>query len=279
MEKLNLVFFTFLFIHNCFSQAQDTIRLLAIGNSFSEDALEYYLHDLAKADGKVMIIGNMYMAGAHLTFHVENIKENKNAYEYRKINAEGVKKVYKNQSIASALKDEKWDYISLQQVSSLSGKYDTIMKSLPFMIHYVKKNKSKKTKLLYHQTWAYQKGVPHKGYIHYDNDQGKMYAGIVDATKKINKLKDIHMVIPAGTAIQNARTSSQGDTYTRDGYHLEQTYGRFTAACVWFEKLFGKDVRKISYKPEKITDKQAEIAKVAAHLAVKYPFKISKLKL
>src|SRR5690606_40235032 len=69
------------------------------------------------------------------------IKENKNAYEYRKINAEGVKKVYKNQSIASALKDEKWDYISLQQVSSLSGKYDTIMKSLPFMIHYVKKNK------------------------------------------------------------------------------------------------------------------------------------------
>ncbi|WP_410528242.1 DUF4886 domain-containing protein [Sphingobacterium sp. T2] len=38
--------------------------------------------------------------------------------------------------------------------------------------------------MLYHQTWAYQKGVPHKGYIHYDNDQGKMYAGIVDATKK-----------------------------------------------------------------------------------------------
>ncbi|WP_197053573.1 DUF4886 domain-containing protein [Sphingobacterium sp. T2] len=57
------------------------------------------------------------------------------------------KRYNKNQSIASALKDEKWDYISLQQVSSLSGKYDTIMKSLPFMIHYVKKNKSKKNKI------------------------------------------------------------------------------------------------------------------------------------
>ncbi len=66
------------------------------------------------------------------------------------------------------------------------------------------------------------------------------------------------MVIPAGTAIQNARTSSQGDTYTRDGYHLEQTYGRFTAACVWFEKLFGKDVRKIKL----ISQKKSRINKL-----------------
>lgn len=106
-----------------------------------------------------------------------------------------------------------------------------------------------------------------------------MYASIVQATKKISKMKDFDMLIPAGTAIQNARTSSQGDTYTRDGYHLELNYGRFTAACAWFEKLFGKDVRTNSYKPEQITDLQAQIAKQAAHKAVKKPFKISKVKL
>ena len=40
---------------------KDTLRILAIGNSFSDDAVEWYLHDIAAADGVVMIIGNMYI--------------------------------------------------------------------------------------------------------------------------------------------------------------------------------------------------------------------------
>ena len=279
MKKYYLLLSLFLLLKITCAQNQDTIKILAIGNSFSEDALEYYLYDIAKADGKILVIGNMYIAGAHLTFHVNHIKENKKAYDYRKVHANGVKKNYNYKSIDYALNDEKWDYISLQQVSSLSGKYDTIMKSLPFVIDYVKKNKPNKTKLIYHQTWAYQQNINHRGYVHYDNDQFKMYNGIMDATKKINKIKDIDFIIPAGTAIQNARTSSQGDTYTRDGYHLEKTYGRFTAACVWYEKIFGKDVRKNNFKPNEITDKQEKIAKIAAHKAVKKPYRISKINL
>ena len=37
--------------------------------------------------------------------------------------------------------------------------------------------------------------------------------------------------------IQNGRSTALGDTFNRDGYHLELTYGRYTAACTWFETL------------------------------------------
>lgn len=260
--------------------AQDKVlKILAIGNSFSEDGIENYLYDLAKADGQQIIIGNMYIGGASVELHVKNSREDKASYSYRKVGLEGKKITTKDVSISQAIADEDWDYISLQQASGFSGQYQVIMNDLPELITYVQSLKKPHTKLVYHQTWAYQQNSDHKGFANYDNSQSKMYESIAACTKKIRKMKDFHMVIPAGTAIQNARTSSQGDTYTRDGYHLELNYGRFTAACTWFEKLFGKDVRKNAYKPEKVTDKQAAIAKQAAHQAVKKPFKISKVKL
>lgn len=43
-----------------------TIKILAIGNSFSEDAIEQYLHELAYADGIETVIGNLYIPGCSL---------------------------------------------------------------------------------------------------------------------------------------------------------------------------------------------------------------------
>jgi len=279
MKKQLILLLTTLFFTISVSAQEKILKVLAIGNSFSEDGIENYLYDLTKADGHKIIIGNMYIGGASVELHVKNSREDKATYAYRKIGLDGKKITTKDVSISKAIADEDWDYISLQQASPFSGQHAVIMKDLPELITYVKSLKKSHTKLLYHQTWAYQHDSNHKGFANYDNSQAKMYQGIADATKKISKMKDFAMVIPAGTAIQNARTSSQGDTYTRDGYHLELTFGRFTAACTWYEKIFGKDVRKNSYKPEKVTDKQAKIAKQAAHKAVKKPFKISKIKL
>ena len=47
----------------------DTLRVLAIGNSFSQDAVEQYLHELGKSEGYIMIIGNMYIGGCSLERH------------------------------------------------------------------------------------------------------------------------------------------------------------------------------------------------------------------
>lgn len=263
-----------------FTFAQDqTIRILAIGNSFSEDAIENYLYDLAKADNKKVIIGNLYIGGASIELHVKNATNDKPAYAYRKIGLDGIKKFTKNVSISQAIKEEDWDYISIQQASSFSGQYEVIMKDLPALVNYVNSIKPQDAKLVYHQTWPYQQDSKHKGFANYNNNQLEMYNGIIEATKKIDKSKVFTHVIPAGTAIQNARTSTLGDTFTRDGYHLELSYGRFTAACTWYEEIFNKDVRKNTYKPEKLTNLQAEIAKESAHKAVKKPWKVSKIKL
>ena len=46
--------------------ADRPLKLLAIGNSFSEDAIEQNLFELAGAAGHQMVIGNMYIGGCSL---------------------------------------------------------------------------------------------------------------------------------------------------------------------------------------------------------------------
>ena len=45
------------------------IKILAIGNSFSDDAIEHYLHDLVKASGRKALIANLYFGGRSLQTH------------------------------------------------------------------------------------------------------------------------------------------------------------------------------------------------------------------
>ncbi|MFD2742485.1 MULTISPECIES: DUF4886 domain-containing protein [Sphingobacterium] len=265
------------------AQAQDNVskqvvKVLAIGNSFSEDALENYLHDLAAAADREIIIGNLYIGGAPLDLHVRNVSADKAVYSYRKVWKDGRKTTQESTSISTALADEDWDFVSLQQASPLSGQYTVIMESLPELMDYVKGKVPAHTQLVYHQTWAYQTDSQHDGFINYEKSQSQMYAAIASATKQISNQGGFAFVVPCGTAIQNARSSSIGDHFTRDGYHLELNYGRFTAACTWYEKLFKLDVRKNTYRPEGVTEMQEQIAKSAAHAAVKKPFKTSKIK-
>src|SRR5690606_2676337 len=119
------------------AQQNDTLKVLAIGNSFSEDAVEQYLHELAVAADKPIIIGNMYIGGAPLSLHWENARTDKAAYSYRKIDTEGVKETTEGISILAALKDEQWDYISLQQASPLSGQFDSYVAPLTALHRYL----------------------------------------------------------------------------------------------------------------------------------------------
>ena len=105
-----------------------------------------------------------------------------------------------------------------------------------------------------------------------------MFSSILGAAKQALKDAPIDILVPAGTAIQNARTSSMGDNLNRDGYHLQLVYGRYTAACAWFEAIFKKSVVGNGYAPEGITLQQKSIAQKAAHYAVKHPFVITQIK-
>ena len=256
---------------------QKTVRILAIGNSFSQDAVEQYLHELAEAEGISTIIGNMFIGGCSLERHVKNARDNAPAYAYRKIGTDGKKREKGKMSLEAVLADEAWDYVSLQQASPFSGMYETYEASLPELIEYVKARLPKKTKLMLHQTWAYASTSKHSGFKNYNCNQLTMYQAIADAVKKAVKANKIKIVIPSGTAIQNARTSFIGDHLNRDGYHLDVKIGRYTAACTWFERIFKHNVVGNPYAPEGLDEARKAVAQKAAHAAVKHPYKVTDL--
>lgn len=257
--------------------AARTIRILAIGNSFSRDAIEQNLHELAAADGDTAIIGNLFIGGCPLSRHVENLRADKPAYVYRKIGADGKRVEHKSTSLSAALSDDSWDYISVQQASKFSGKYDTYEASLPELLAYVRSHGPRKARVVLHQTWAYRQGADHSGFKLYGDDQAAMYSAIVDANRRAARLGGIKIVVPVGTAVQNARTSFVGDNLDRDGYHLDLGFGRYTAACTWYGRLFGKSPVGNSYAPAGMNPDLKNLAQQAAAAALKAPERVTDL--
>ena len=256
--------------------ADRPLKLLAIGNSFSEDAIEQNLFELAAATGHQMVIGNMYIGGCSLERHWENAQSNKPDYNYRKIEIDGKMTRTANYTLDKALRDEQWDYVSLQQVSQLSGMYSSFQPHLDSLIAYVRARVPATTKLIWHVTWAYAQNSTHGGFANYDRNQDKMYRAIVEGAQRLKKENaQFSLFVPVGTAIQNARTSFVGDHLNRDGFHLDLVLGRYTAACTWFECLFGTKVVGNRYAPKGLNKAQKAVAQWAAHLAVELPFECS----
>lgn len=252
---------------------QGAIRILAIGNSFSQDAVEQYLYELGAAAGHDFIIGNMYIGGCNLDKHWANFQSDADAYEYRKV-VNGEKLAKNKYKLSQALADENWDYISLQQASGESGKYETYT-ALADLIAGIQ-TRCPQAKLIWHQTWAYASNSTHGSFPDYNSDQMTMYNAIVSAAQQaMTNHTALKMLIPSGTAIQNGRTSFVGDAFNRDGYHLEITYGRYTAACTWFEMITGLNVVGNTYAPETIDPQIVKIAQNAAHYAVQKPGEVT----
>ena len=257
------------------AQQKDTLRVLAIGNSFSQDAVEQYLYELFDAAGIPVIIGNMYIGGCTLERHFNNSVTGKKDYAYRKITG-GVKTNTAEMPLAAGLADEPWDCVSFQQASGVSGEYETYEPYLLALQAYVRRRVPATAAFMWHQTWAYASDATHREFSRYGSDQMKMYQAIVDASRRALHNHGFPVFIPSGTAIQNARASSLGDTLTRDGYHLETTYGRFTAACTWFEAITGLNVTENPYRPDSVPEETAAICRRAAHNACRKPFKVTK---
>ncbi len=253
--------------------ADGKLCILAIGNSFSQDAVEQYLYELFAAVGIEAVIGNMYIGGCRLETHWSHAESGAAAYAYRKVVA-GQKSEQPQTTLETAIADEDWDVITLQQVSGLSGRCATYSPYLQNLITWVSERSN--AAIWFHQTWAYAQNADHGDFPKYDCNQQTMYEAIVSAVSQaLEEHPQIVGVIPSGTALQNARTSYLGDTFNRDGTHLETTYGRYTAACTWFEALSGQSVIGNSYVPDTIDDRMKAVAQLAAHRAAMMPFAVT----
>ena len=111
------------------------LKILSIGNSFSDDALGQYLWELGDAAGFYMVIGIMYIGGSSLSQHLANTGTDAASYDYRKI-VDGKYTSTPDQRLSMAIADEDWDYISFQEQSGLSGIYDSYASSLPHLVEW-----------------------------------------------------------------------------------------------------------------------------------------------
>lgn len=253
-----------------------TLKVLAIGNSFSVDAMEY-LYKIAKDAGiENIVLGNLYIGGAALSTHVNSYVNNLSNYTYYK-NTNDQWVARPSTSMLYGILDEDWDLITIQQVSGSSGRIDTYNNQLEMLISFVQDNKTNPdARIAWHMTWAYQQNSTHGDFVHYSSNQLTMYQAIINTVQsRIHNHVSIQYVIPAGTAIQNLRTSYMGDTLTVDGYHLSLIHGRYTAALTWFKQITGMAIEPIQYAPNGVSSQDLDAIKEAVNQAVLFPYQIS----
>ena len=250
------------------------VKVLAIGNSFSDDSMEYLYPVLEALGVEDISLGNLFIGGCEVQRHVNNIETLAPLYEYR-TNTNNEWKSRVECKITDGVCEQAWEVVSMQQGSHDSGLKETYQ-NLPKLIAFVREKLGQGVKLAWNMTWAYQKDSTHERFCNYQHDQEKMYNAILDAVQScVMSTGDFAMLFPVGTAVQNARTSYLGDTLTRDGFHLSIPFGRYMAALTWGRVLTGKPLAGISYAPEGVDEKLKALAIESVENAVKAPFQVT----
>lgn len=253
-------------------------KILAVGNSFSVDAMRHLWGIFHAGGWENVILGNLYIPGCSLDNHYENIQSQEPAYIYYK-NTAGAWEAQENVSIYLPFYEEKWDIVTVQQASGYSGMAETFT-HLKDILEFIKVHQPQ-AKILWQMTWAYQQLSDHRHFGNYHFDQMCMYNGILKAVQsRVLPETGICGIIPTGTAIQNLRTSYLGDTLTRDGYHLSYGIGRYAAALCWYAFITGGSVDEISWIPERhleVLPQHLPAIRQAVKLALEKPFEISKV--
>lgn len=232
------------------------LKVLAIGNSFSQDATRY-LHQIAKADGFDVEVLNLYIGGCSLEMHVNNINVNASAYEYQLNGERSEKKI----SILDALLSDKWDIVTLQQVSTQSVDYKTYQPFLNELSEYVKRCASKAMQII-HQTWSYEEGSEKLCQTMGYNTQKEMFEDLERAynlaAKDLGGLK----IIPSGKAFQKAIEYGLTNLH-RDTFHASLGIGRYILGLTWYKTLTGNDIEKNSFNDfdEPVSEEEIAIAK------------------
>ena len=245
-------------------QHPDTLRILAVGNSFSDDGTEYLPGLLEAAGIHNVIVARLYIGGCTLERHCREYADRTANYIYYKSTKNEWQTVSRNATILDGLKDEPWDIITIQQASDDSGIWETYEQGIPKLVAIIRKEApNPQAAIVWHMTWAYATNSDHRAFPRYDRDQLKMYEAIKSCVDRAGKQFNIPVIIPSGEAVQLARgtrlnnhdqvpATSKVYELTRDGYHLTRQHGRYLAACVWFETLIkptlGKSVKGNSYQ-------------------------------
>ena len=253
---------------------KDTLKLLTIGNSYSDDMMQYVYHIAANLDVKNIVLGNLFIGGCPIDRHADNAQHDTPDYEYR-FNDSGTWQNTPAFRLGDALRSQEWDLISMQQASAGSGFPESYAR-LPELAAYVRQTVGDHPTFLWHMTWAYPQTSDSGAFARYGNDQLTMYRKITETVQSCILPSGLFSaVVPSGTAIQNARTSFVGDTLNRDNVHLTLDLGRYVAGLTMVRTLLARPLTSLTYRPEGVTEQQMLVAVEAVENAVANPFTVT----
>lgn len=225
------------------------MNILAIGNSFSEDAT-YYLYKIANSAGIDIKVVNLYIGGCSLCTHAKNIQEENPFYRYELNGRHTDRKV----SIQEVLKEDNWDIVTVQQQSGRAGVYESYRDNLGAILACIHEH-APKSKVYFHETWAYETDSTHPDFVLYGNDRKKMHTCIHETVRRVCLETGKLPIIPSGDVIDRLRQTDVFDiakggmSICRDGYHVDLIYGRYLLGLVWFTSLLNGKIEAVSFIP------------------------------
>ncbi len=232
------------------------MRILTIGNSFSEDATRY-LHGIAAAAGEDFEIVNLAIGGCSLEQHYHNMIEKNKSYLYF-YNGCFMERL---EVLTEIVESQEWDVITLQQASHFSFNKDTYYPYVTELVKYIRQAQPK-ARLMLQQTWAYEDGSERLHVIAGYKTSDEMLADIKAAYADVAKSEGLDGIIPSGEMFGTLLKSGIAKIH-RDTFHASLGLGRYALGLLWFKVLTGKSVIYNSFceLDEEADEKEINIVK------------------
>nr|DAU65838.1 MAG TPA: protein of unknown function (DUF4886) [Caudoviricetes sp.] len=220
--------------NNPYPKNISNLKILAIGNSYTVDGTAY-LGDIVEKSGADLSKCCLYRIIQGSSSFETWVDKYKSSETVKMDRLAGTYSMGKTSGSLKELLAQDWDIIVIQQVSTLATKFDKWEPSLKEYMEILRRNCINQNMCIgFHLIHAYWTGYG-------DAPVGiARYNEIVNSVKRLVQEVGIDLIIPSGTAIQNARNTLLQTEYdiTRDGSHLSYGVGRYLSACTWFQVLF-----------------------------------------
>ena len=232
------------------------MRILTIGNSFTEDATRY-LHQIAKAAGEDFEIVNLSIGGCSLEQHYHNMIEKNKSYLYF-YNGCFMERL---EVLTEIIESQEWDVITLQQASHFSFNKETYYPYVTELVKYIRQAQPK-AHLLLQQTWAYEDGSERLHVIAGYKTSDEMLSDVKAAYADVAKSEGFDGIIPSGEMFGALLKSGVAKIH-RDTFHASFGLGRYALGLLWFKTLTGKSVIDNSFceLDEEADEKEIAIVK------------------
>ncbi len=234
------------------------MKVLSIGNSFSQDAQRY----LSRVSNGEIYSVNLCIGGCTLRKHYENMLTGEALYDLQICGEDTDEKI----SLTDGIKLQEWDVITLQQASHESFDINTYTPYIEGLAELLRKE-CPKAKILIHRTWGYEEGSEKLASMSYNSFED-MNEDIKKAYNEASQFINADGIIPSGDTVLNL--FKMGLKPHRDGFHIDLGYGRYALALTWYGYLTGKDIQENSFRDFDVfvTEGEIEAVKTAVKTAL-----------